>query len=908
MLLHRIRVALFFVAAAVAVGAAQAGKSWPPGLQQVPEESPPISPEEALKKFYMPPGYRVELVASEPLIQDPVMIEWDGDGRMWAVEMPGYMPDINAKGEHEAIGKIVVLEDSNSDGRMDKRTIFQDGLVLARWLKILDRGVLVAEPPNLWLLQDTNGDLRADRKELVTNQYGRKEANVEHNANSLLWALDNNIYTSEIDIDLRLKNGKFDVRKTLSRGQWGITQDDAGRIFRNTNESALHVDIVPAHYYMRHPNLLRTRGSYESLSGPNGQLNDVWPIRPTRGVNRGYQYGILRPDGTLARYTSVCTPMIYRGDRLPAELYGNVFVVDPTVNLVSRIVLGENGSGPTADKAYRDVRGEFLASTDERFRPVNLSLAPDGTLYVVDMYRGIIQHKGYMTEYLRDYVLKHQLEQPNSFGRIYRIVHETTKRDTTPFPWRDAATASGSGAGRGDPASGATEAGRGAPATNLVALLSHPNGWRRDMAQQLLVERGDKSVVPALRKLALSSGDVRAQLKALWVLDAFDAIEPGDVMPALSHANRDVRVSALRLSERWLRTLNHPIAGAVMKRLDDTDWAVRRQLAATLGELPPGSKEAALATILERQGDDPIAVDVALSGSRGVELAVLDRLLQGVSETPQRSAAITMLAATIVRGGDDAPIQTLMQRLAEPSRAAWQRSALLRGAEVALLAATMPGAPGRGSGDPNAPCETCPGGRGGPGGARAFPGALEGATPPAPPARAGGPFVTLTREPALIGVAAEKGELGDRAAKVLARIGWPGKPGMTPAAAPLSAADQKRFTAGQEIYKNLCEGCHGADGREQAGATPNIAGAPGVIGNPGIPIRVLLHGKEGPIGLMPAHSDTLDDAGIAAVLTYIRRAWSQSAPPIDPATVQQIRAATAGRTRAWTPEELAQIK
>ena len=284
------------------------------------------------------------------------------------------------------------------------------------------------------MFQDTNGDLRADRKELVTDQYGRKEANVEHNANSLLWALDNNIYTSEIDIDLRLKNGKFDVRKTLSRGQWGITQDDAGRIFRNTNESALHVDIVPAHYYMRHPNLLRTRGSYESMTGPNGQLNDVWPIRPTRGVNRGYQFGILREDGTLAKYTSVCTPMIYRGDRLPAELYGNVFVVDPTVNLVSRIILGESADGPTAEKAYRDVRGEFLASTDERFRPVNLSLAPDGTLYVVDMYRGIIQHKGYMTEYLRDYVQTHKLEQPNSFGRIYRIVHETTRRDATPLP------------------------------------------------------------------------------------------------------------------------------------------------------------------------------------------------------------------------------------------------------------------------------------------------------------------------------------------------------------------------------------------------------------------------------------------------------------------------------------------
>ena len=883
MLLHRIRIALFFVAAAVAVGAAQINKSWPPGLQQVPEESPPLSPEEALEKFYMPPGYRVELVASEPLIQDPVMIEWDGDGRMWAVEMPGYMPDINAKGEHDAIGKIVVLEDTNRDGRMDKRTVFQDGLVLARWLKVLDRGVLVAEPPNLWLFQDTNGDLKADRKELVTNQYGRKEANVEHNANSLLWALDNNIYTSEIDIDLRLKNGTFEVQKTLSRGQWGITQDDAGRIFRNSNESALHVDLIPAHYYVRHPNLPRTRGSYESLTGPNGELNETWPIRPTRGVNRGYQFGILRQDGTLAKYTSVCGPMIYRGDRLPAELYGNVFVVDPTVNLVSRIILGDSGNGLTASKAYRDVRGEFLASTDERFRPVNLSIAPDGTLYVVDMYRGIIQHKGYMTEYLRDYVLTHKLEQPNSFGRIYRVVHESTKRDTTPMPMR-------------------------APASQLVGLLSHPNGWRRDMAQQLLVERADKSVVPALRKVALSGADVRGRLKALWVLDALDAIEPNDVSAALSHADRDVRVSALRLSERWLRMPNHPIHGAVMKLLDDTDWAVRLQLAATLGELQSGSKEAAIARMLERHGDDPIAVDAALSGARGIELAVLDRLLQGTGETPQRSTAITMLAATIVRVGEDAPVQTLLARVADTSRVNWQRFALLRGAEVALLGATMPGTPGRGAPNPNEPCPTCPGGRGGPGGARAFPGVLEAQNPPAPPARAGGPSVTLTREPALIAVAAEKGELGDRAAKVMARIGWPGKAGAAPAAAALNVVDQKRFTAGQEIYRNICEGCHGAEGREQPGAAPAIAGAPSVIGAPGVPIRVLLHGKEGPVGLMPAHGDLLNDTEIAAVLTYIRRAWGQTASPIDPAAVQQVRTATADRKRAWTPEELAQIK
>ena len=368
--------------------------------------------------------------------------------------------------------------------------------------------------------------------------------------------------------------------------------------------------------------------------------------------------------------------------------------------------------------------------------------------------------------------------------------------------------------------------------------------------------------MPALRKLASSAADVRTRLKALWVLDGLDAIEPTDVMPALSHADRDVRVSALRLSERWLRMPNHPIQGAVMKLLDDTDWAVRRQLAATLGELPAGSKEAAIASVLERHGDDPIAVDAALSGSRGSELAVLDRLLQPAVETSPRSTAITMLAATIVRVGEDAPIQTLMQRVADTSRVNWQRFALLRGAEVALLACDDAGQP-----EPRRAAirmrrvRRVPADAVDPVARARFQARskrrilrhhrrVRAARPSRSPA-----------SPRSIAVAAEKGELGDRAAKVMARIGWPGKAGAAPAAAALSAADQKRFTAGQEIYKNICEGCHGADGREQPGATPNIAGAPSVIGAPGVPIRVLLHGKEGAIGLMPAHGDSAERYG-----------------------------------------------
>src|SRR5882672_145672 len=242
-------------------------RPWPPGLQRVSSDSPALSPEDALKSFYMPPGYRVELVASEPLIQEPVALDWDLEGRLWAVEMPGFMANIRGSNEHEPIGRVVVLEDTNDDGRMDKRTVFADGLVLARSLKVLDRGVLVGEPPNVWLMRDTNGDLRMDTKELVTDTYGRREARVEQNANGFFWALDNRMYTAgQADIQLRLKDGIFEVQPTLSRGEWGVSQDDAGRTYRNTNESALHVDLVPTSYYARNPSLVRTRGSYERLA------------------------------------------------------------------------------------------------------------------------------------------------------------------------------------------------------------------------------------------------------------------------------------------------------------------------------------------------------------------------------------------------------------------------------------------------------------------------------------------------------------------------------------------------------------------------------------------------------------------------------------------------------------------
>ena len=632
-----IAVAVLAAASASAFQSSPVNRPWPPDVEKVPDESPALSPQDALQTFYMPPGFRVELVASEPLVQEPVAIDWDLDGRLWVVEMPGYMRDMAAAGELDPVGRVVVLQDENGDGRMDTRTIFADGLVLARSIKVLDRGVLIGEPPNVWLMRDTDGDLRSDSKTLITDRYGGRGMDPQNNANGFYWAIDNTMHTAgQADVQFRSKNGTIEVQRTLPRGQWGVSQDDTGRIFRNQNESALHVDVIPTAYYARNPILLRTRGSYERLASLDEDLNIVWPVRPNPGTNRAYQTGIDRADGTLAKFTAVCAPLVYRGDRLPSALAGDVFVAEPAANLVSRLVLEDDGMALRAKKAYP--RGEFLASTDERFRPVYLSDAPDGTLYVVDLYRGVIEHRISITEYLRDQILARKLERPLGFGRIYRVVHESTRRDTSRL------------------------ADDGAP--QLVAMLSHPNGWRRDTAQRLLVERGERSAVASLLPLARDARDWRTRLHALWTLDGLDAVEPPLVEAALQDSSPAVRAAAIRIAERWLGEVNHPIARAVLDRLDDRDWTVRRQLAASIGVLPAAARETAAASLLERYDDDPVTVDAVLSGLRGSEHAVLESLT--ASAAPVRAqASIAVLTATIVRSAREENIRSVLASIAD---------------------------------------------------------------------------------------------------------------------------------------------------------------------------------------------------------------------------------------------------
>ena len=828
-----------------AVGVAGAQKSgWPPPVQKTPEKAPVLSAEEELKTLVLPPGYRAELVAKEPLVIDPIAIDFDADGRMWVLEMPGFMSAEGAANSRDPINNVVVLEDTNGDGVMDKRTVFADKLVLPRALKVLESGVLVGEPPNLWLMKDTNGDLKVDSKELVSDSYGRAAASIEHNANSLFWGLDNVIYTSEHDWHLRWKNGKFETIPTLARGQWGASMDDAGRIFRNVNDAPLFADLVAAKYYARNPNLVRTRGLYEPLI--SREASTIWPVRATRGVNRGYRDQFFRPDDSSVTIQGVGTPVVYRGDRLPKDLYGDAFITDSTTNLVHRYKIVDDGYGRLKAVDGYD-KGEILASYDERFRPVNMLPGPDGTLYVVDMYRGIVQEQIYWTDFLRDYIRARDLEKPVGLGRIWRIVHTTTKRDRAPLLSK-------------------------APAADLVKALSHPNGWWRDTAQRLMVERGDATVVPMLKKLAAQDAGWRTKLHVLWTLDGLDAIGVEEVQRALGDKAPEVRAAAVRLSERWIGQASHPLTPAVIKLLDDPNWTVRRQVAATAGELPAQAQADTAFAVLSKYGADPITVDAAVSGLRGLEADVLSRVMQTPKHDPD---AVSMLAGAVAKSGNAAGVEQVIARVTDTAVAPADQAALLQGLDLGLPSAAGGGRGGRGGG----------GGR--------------GAAAPARP-------VALKAEPAVLSaLAAQNNDTGALAKRVVAKLDWPNKPAPAVTVAPLTAEEQKQFAAGSEVYKSVCAGCHQPDGRGQEKIAPSLVESRYTTGpDGGAATRILLAGKEGTMGLMPPLGGALSDEQIASVLTYVRREWGNTGAPVSVEDVQEVRGLTRTRTRPWTDAEL----
>jgi mono/diheme cytochrome c family protein/glucose/arabinose dehydrogenase len=623
----------------------------PPAHWQIPP-APVRTPEDSIERMELPAGFRMEVVAAEPLVQDPIAFAFDAGGRLWVLEWPSYNWDLHGvlpglEPQPRPASRVVRLDDADGDGRMDRRTVFAE-LDWPRGIQPVNDGVLVFALPDVLFLRDKTGDGRADTSDVVI---GGLPIPVNPHAapSSPLLAMDNWIYALQVGERLRLRDGRREaVPAGRLAGQWGLSQDDYGRLFFSYNQDHLRGSLVPVHYAARNANYAATAG----IDVRVGQDNDVWPHAITPGVNRRAQ---LRDDGRLRVFTANAAPTVYRGTHFPEAFHGNVFVGESAGRLIRRVVLSEKDGVITGRNAYHE--REFLFSHDERFRPVFTATGPDGALYVADMYRGIIEGNIFLTTFLRNQILDRGLHRPfHGMGRIYRIVHDGRPRDATLEIPRDAA--------------------------GWIARLAHPNGFWRDTAQRAIVGARDLSVVPALRAMATSHADARTRLQALWTIDGLERTDAALVLGLLRDPSAHVRAAALRAGEPLLRT--RAVLRATLALTGDPEPLVRRQVMFSLGAARGPEVERAILRLLHRNVDDLMMVDAAMSGMEGRERQVLDVIAAGREwdvDSPARRALVAALATAIVNEGDIARIDAVLRRASDDGgQPLWRRMAILDGA------------------------------------------------------------------------------------------------------------------------------------------------------------------------------------------------------------------------------------
>ena len=629
--------------------------------------TPPFPPQEALKTFQLPPGFKIELVAAEPLVADPVAIAFDGRGRLFVLEMGDYPM------QSEPQGRVVVLEDSGG-GKFDRSHVYAEELAFPTGLMPWKEGVLVAAAPHILYLPDLDGDLRADERRVILTGFNRY--NPQLRVNGLLYGIDNWIYgvypkvgpsrrnpqqfgltgeplhfpgrpeaaavdVSALGTDFRFRPDRLQLEPVAGNSQYGNAFDAAGNRFGLWNNNHIRHPVIAYRYLSRNP-YLPVSSAMEFPSDHENQ-STVYPISRNPVYVHESQVGI---------FTSSCGNSVYNAARFPERLRGAYFVCDPLHNLVHCDLLSPSGATFSARRAFEE--REFLASTDAWFKPVFTTVGPDGALYVVDYYRKYVEHPDYVPEDLEG---RFDLRAGAGRGRIYRVVPETGEADGTP-------NLQDSGSGR------------------LVEALSHSNMWWRITAQRLLVERQDQSVVPALRELAVSADGPESRIHTLWTLDGLGGLEAGLTARALGDGDARVREHAIRLSEQF----DSPrLVKRLLKLVDDPDRRVQFQLACTLGLLPESQSFGPLSRLLARHPEDrwlQTAVLTSASENAGRWLRTVTR--NGAflaSGTEGKEEFLVRLAAILGARQQEAGITEVLQPTASGVEAGgkWWRSALLAG-------------------------------------------------------------------------------------------------------------------------------------------------------------------------------------------------------------------------------------
>ncbi|MGN6545778.1 MAG: PVC-type heme-binding CxxCH protein, partial [Aureliella sp.] len=609
--------------------------------------SEPLSSERSLSKIHVPKDFRVELVAAEPQVLDPVAFDWDWAGRLWVVEMADYPLGLDGKGKPG--GRIRVLEDHDRDGRYEQSHLFADGLNFPNGILTWRDGVLVTAAPEILFLRDTDGDGVADQQEVLLT--GFQEGNQQLRLNGLRWGLDNWVYcasgghhanygtqtkvtslrsgkTYEIGSrDFRFQPDTGAVELESGPSQFGRNRDPWGHWFGVQNAHPLWHYVIADRYLARNPYVPSPKPVQQVV--PPG-ITEVHPASPPEKRFHNFQ--------EAGHFTSACSGMIYGDARLfAAGAKMHAFTCEPFHNLVQHNIVKDDGVSYRSERPVGEGRFDFFASEDRWCRPVMVRTGPDGGLWIADMYRYMIEHPDWLPPEGKAELLPHY-RLGEDRGRIYRIVPAD---DSPAQDWL--------------PANADTPA--------LVAGLDSSNDWLRDKAQQLLVWRRDAAAVPLVEKLLRTSQRPETRVQALWTLEGLDGLSSQLLIAALRDSHPRVRENAVRLAEERQEA---DVIAAALQRTSDLDAKVCLQLALSIGEWPRPEAGQALVELAQRFHRDAFMQAAIMSSSLAHASVFAEGIARSDSEV-QAAFREPLVRQSVGRKDLDALAVLLSQALAAPA-------------------------------------------------------------------------------------------------------------------------------------------------------------------------------------------------------------------------------------------------
>ncbi|WP_437222102.1 PVC-type heme-binding CxxCH protein [Planctomicrobium sp. SH661] len=634
----------------------------------VPDDAPqPKTPAESQKCFHVPDGFRLELIACEPVTQQPSGVCWDAHGHLYVSELHGYnleghydILELNKTGKLDRVvqriqasseakeaakpgvyGTVKRLQDTDGDGVMDKAVVFADRLLPCYGICPARDGIIAVCTTDILFLADRDGDGEAEIREVLYSGFSIDA--LDRSINSPQWGADGWITVSMSghagwitgpqlteptyipNTDFRMKDDGSAIEPIPGISYtFGATFTERGeRIVNQTVNPAVMVAPISWRYLARNPDFAASGLELPSEIQVAYPLSKPHPWRTHRAADPGFSkfymdsYGIAEtaPNGY---FTSACTPLVYRDNVLPG-LHGELLICEPSQNMVFRGLLTREETRLLLSRIPEEQQSEFLASTDSWFNPISLSLGPDGYIYIVDYYREIIEDYSAVPRYLQQ---QYGLANGNDYGRVWRLTH----CDAHPLPMVDMTRF---------------------PPEELVEELASPGLWHRQTARRLLVEQRQNSAGPAIARLANESSSPEVVINALQTLAELNVLQVQTVLETLSAADAGVRIAAMRLAEPWLHS-QPKIFDKILELAQEKDTSVVLQAALSLGESEAPRALAMLAEIARKHGQVQwidTAIMSSLGGSRAGEM--LSTLLAAPQSMEQARQLLTPLASAV---------------------------------------------------------------------------------------------------------------------------------------------------------------------------------------------------------------------------------------------------------------------